>query len=893
MRKLFTPPLNLILLIFTFACMLKGYSQNHQQSSQTVEEDLCGIEAMSAGDPLGVYSYSIDPADLNAFDSKTLNIFYWRINKDDGSYDPEGLPLNLNKVKESVRLLNYYYNPFNICFNLIGMGIINSTAHHDGSTLTNIHNYAISEQLAKQDAINVYVPYRLSQGAGVGSYNNARVAIISNIVGSGNNTLPHEIGHMFNLAHTFDLGNTRPSPTNCERVTRNPNNPYFNAYDAGDRVLDTNAVPNFYREQANHGAYAIEAANVPGFTNWLQRRNVFLTDTGFNDELQAAAIEQALIDYGFTTVEIQHLKFNKATSYAYQDVPNCAYAPDSRVNDPNSPFFKNCVGTPYTVVQSDINNMLAYASTECERSFTIGQGIRMHESIEYDANNEFTQRLSNQPIDLLIKDMDDDIGQEPNVHTTNFWNSTDIWVRNQNDGIINQEHENPEYDPNSTNYVYIRVSNKGCGTSSGSDTLKLYWAKASTSLAWPEPWDGTVIIDNTGQNVLMGDEIDTQTIPSIQAGEDTILEIPWATMPDPANYTNINGSNSPWHFCLLARIESNDDPITFPEGSFLTDNVKENNNLAWKNITVVDVFPNTPSVAAAIAVSNPNSVTTSFSFEFIEESITQGKALYNEAEVTIEMDSIFYNAWGRGGSQGYNLAPTRSNQRKLVTDNNARFDNVVFNDNELGILTISFNFLIDEMTTKEQFTYHILQKETTSGKLIGGETFIVNKQTRDSFDADSGDDKTIERNESTTLSAEKINEAAIYNWYNPDGTLIYTGPDVTVSPDITKTYKLEVISDVDGYKDYDEITVNVAPYRIETLVPNPVIDSVIVNYVADQATSAYLMVLGTNNNTANNYILDTTLQQISIDVSSYPVGVYIVALVCDGNVVDTKNLSKQ
>src|SRR5690625_4796223 len=55
-------------------------------------------------------------------------------------------------------------------------------------------------------------------------------------------------------------------------------------------------------------------------------------------------------------------------------------------------------------------------------------------------------------VDLMVRDNEEDIGEEPNETTEIFWNSPDIWVRNQPDGI--EEYENVEYEPNGQSYVY-------------------------------------------------------------------------------------------------------------------------------------------------------------------------------------------------------------------------------------------------------------------------------------------------------------------------------------------------------------------------------------------------------------------------------------------------------
>ena len=150
----------------------------------------------------------------------------------------------------------------------------------------------------------------------------------------------------------------------------------------------------------------------------------------------------------------------------------------------------------------------------------------------------------------------------------------------------------------------------------------------------------------------------------------------------------------------------------------------------------------------------------------------------------------------------------------------------------------------------------------------------------------------IDKNETITLSAAQINEAAVYNWYDPEGNLIYTGKDLTVSADVTKKYKLEIVADADGFKDYDEVDVTVNQFYLKTIVPNPATNTVTINYKTIDIASAYLMVIGTNNNTSNNYIINTNQEQTTLDISNYPIGYYTIALVCNGGIVDAKTLIK-
>lgn len=193
-------------------------------------------------------------------------------------------------------------------------------------------------------------------------------------------------------------------------------------------------------------------------------------------------------------------------------------------------------------------------------------------------------------IDLHMRDNDfvmeevRDRGEEPNIDQGTMQNSPDIWVRNQQDGFTNDTHEDPEYTgPSTPVYVYVRVRNRGCQPSTGSETISLHWAKGATSLDWPNFWNGSITTP-----APMGDLISTQNVPVLDSLRSTIMEFQWIP-PNPDDYNGFNGD--PPLFCLLARQVSSNDPMTFTEGSDLEDNVRNNNNIVWKDVNVQNNVP--------------------------------------------------------------------------------------------------------------------------------------------------------------------------------------------------------------------------------------------------------------------------------------------------------------
>lgn len=488
-------------------------------------------------------------------------------------------------------------------------------------------------------------------------------------------------------------------------------------------------------------------------------------------------------------------------------------------------------------------------------------------------------------LDLQIRNSHEDIGIEPDNNTDVFWQSNDIWVRNQDDDI--EEHQNPEYDSNNPNYVYVKVNNKSCTPSkSNNSKVKLYWAKANTSLSWPNHWDGSLLVDN----IQMGGEIGEVEIPTLLPGEDVNLKFEW-NVPNPNDYFEIN--ENPWHFCLLARIISDEDQMSTPEVSSLFANVKNNNNVAWKNLTVVDILPNTlTSNGGVIGIDNFSNQIKDYSLIFKKRD-ESGKAIYEEAEVTVNMDNIIKENWIIGGSNMSYLKDTKTDNIKLIENNDAKIENIIMSPNSYGTIEINFNFLTKKLSPKQKFYYDVFLIDNDTNEIVGGETFLIKKQNNNSIIADAGKDRQLSNEPFITLSANEVNTNSIYNWYDSDGNLLYVGKDYTyLNNETSSKYKLEVISE-DGFKDYDEIEIYANPFEINSITPNPFSDSIIINYNLGACDSAYISFINLTNSDVNNYIIDINSNSISISTNQYGSGLYEIILIADNNIVSRNTIVKE
>src|SRR5690606_29433874 len=124
----------------------------------------------------------------------------------------------------------------------------------------------------------------------------------------------------------------------------------------------------------------------------------------------------------------------------------------------------------------------------------------------------------------------------------------------------------------------------------------------------------------------------------------------------------------------------------------------------------------------------------------------------------------------------------------------------------------------------------------------------------------------------------------------------FEGAEFEVSVEVADKYKLEIIALADGFKDYVEIDVELNPNTIKQVSPNPATVSTSVVYKINKGESAYLSVTGfygAGSGISNNYILNIDQEELTLDLSTYPQGMYAVALIVDGQISDTSTLIKQ
>jgi serine protease len=511
------------------------------------------------------------------------------------------------------------------------------------------------------------------------------------------------------------------------------------------------------------------------------------------------------------------------------------------------------------------------------------------------------QGMHSSTLDLYMKDRPEDLGYGIYSNFPYHWQasrdkSPDIWVRNQPDGLTNQVNQNPTYSATQPAYVYVRVWNKSCDQSFGQGKLKLYWTKASTNSSWTDGyWDGSY-------DPTVGNVIGSQSIPNIGPGESTILQFQW-TILDPTIYQN-------WSTCLLARIDNiTVDPIvSYPNN--LSDEVFFNNNVAMRNISVLNATPvvdpnNNPNEFVSIKdmtrgsfmyIGNVDKDPKTYNIRFglpVDES---SPSIIDQGEVHVIVDNrgweIMEAAIAALVASG-DVSIVGPNHLKILKDA-VTFPNLDFPAGIRSQIYVGFNFLTDDASDDNSYLYQVFQSslQDAGEHPEGSENFIVEKKERARFYADAGNDETIHAGESVTLHASDIGEDATYNWYAADGSLEQSGKDITVNPGSSARYRLEVIAAADAYKDYDFANVIVKQAWIEQISPNPTDVSTVVSYHIGTA-GGELKLNSQSGTVMKTYTLSSNSTSQEVDVTECIAGMYTVVLEVNGVIVDSKLLMVQ
>lgn len=486
-------------------------------------------------------------------------------------------------------------------------------------------------------------------------------------------------------------------------------------------------------------------------------------------------------------------------------------------------------------------------------------------------------------MDLYIRDVETDNGVEPSNTNGCMWNSPDIWIEDFDNNVVDNPRGGEEY------YVCVRVHNNKNIPSTGTEKLYLNWAKAGTDLRWRSSWDGEHFF-NCDREVRKGDVIDEDVpIPSIAANSSAVVRVPWV-VPVAERYMSCSEFDSElWHFCLVARVHDGNEIVDEDgENGDMAYFVERNNNVAWKNLSVLSSYSN----GAVVSVSNPFREKRFFRLTYKSDLNKAGEPLEKFADVYLMLDEGLLDAWKVSGCKGSGFKQVSDNIF-LMTDREVVLDNLYLNPDEHHTIQTDVCFFTQSVPQDSVFDFDIaLYHWDKELQIIGGEHYKVIKNMNRDFKALALNDTSVLMSQAVSFSAVNINEPARYTWYDVNGDTVGTGMNLIVLPMMSQQYKLEVVAEADGAKDYDTVSVAVRGGMLVFLSPNPANDRIDVGYrLADNVSNALIQIISSAGIVVETTRISNTQTNVTMNIQTLASGSYSVGLLLpNGEMLDMKTL---
>lgn len=493
--------------------------------------------------------------------------------------------------------------------------------------------------------------------------------------------------------------------------------------------------------------------------------------------------------------------------------------------------------------------------------------------------------------DLYIADNAQDKGLEPNFTSEIVWDSPDIWVRNMDDGLVNQTNEHLFAIPDSSVYIYVRISNFGYSPSYINKYLNLFWSAS------------TLDVDKntnfaTGTN-LGGKICAIPVASSIASNGSVIFKYKWTVPAQLVNQAIYHGGMLDLNiFAYLTNSSLSDLPTT-QEGLI---SFAGHKNLAakkhismlpdWGQPVVIGQHGMIPQygheLVIPIFIKNAGTNNNTYSLELLSDATA---SVFSKCTYKLKLSPTLYSSWVAGGSQGVNISANANNQTITLNSANSKIQNLSIAPNQLD--SVLFHCVHPDYTPINDIDYGFsIVLRDTANRIIEGETFDV------FINGSTGGGVIINQingsNGSCQLVASGVTEPSRIEWYGPDNEQL--GGESVLCLNANRDageYKLRVVSLKDAMVSYATLTLD-NETAIENVSPNP-FNSQFTVRLAQPATANMTVRLAPVSGGGHTIEMPVAAgdQEIIVSASNCPSGVYVIGLYQNGIMIENRRVIKQ
>ncbi len=483
--------------------------------------------------------------------------------------------------------------------------------------------------------------------------------------------------------------------------------------------------------------------------------------------------------------------------------------------------------------------------------------------------------------DLYIRDVKQDRGVEPYTIEKPQWESPDIWIRQNPDGI--EEHQNPDFGKSKKCYVYLRVHNKGITPSNARAQAWVYWSYASPT-QWSNSFHGKETIIRNGKSIQTGGKIGSAKIPIIPANSSAIVNVEWEL---PKDFLLSDGDKNV-HACLLAELDNSQDPYFLTDSSDFRLYVQANNNVAQKNVHIINVSDgdlDNSYIDNLLIINHGNSVGD---YDLIldrgDDDLQNYATIKDQLELSYQSNLRCKTKIGEG-------MPALS--EFIPIDSVTTIKDVHLEPNECVEIKLKANFLVQNQTEQKDFTLRVRAIDQKTGVCVGGNTYIIRKSSRPIFHADAT--LVNDYGKAAKYVARDIGEDANYTWITSDGKEVAKGKEFSLTSRANiRNVTLSVEASKDGFLDRKTIALPIlqeSENNLLTLYPNPT-EGMLTVKIADVRQNGVITISSAQSGRSYLTIATRGAKELSVDISALAQGNYLLTYYDGDTLIATQELHK-
>ena len=160
--------------------------------------------------------------------------------------------------------------------------------------------------------------------------------------------------------------------------------------------------------------------------------------------------------------------------------------------------------------------------------------------------------------------------------------------------------------------------------------------------------------------------------------------------------------------------------MTFPETSNLGENVRNNNNIVWKNITVTE--PTSGGRFASVLISNYTKTANKYKIVF---KVPKGEpSLFDYGKVKAILGDKLIRVWENGGRVAEGIEPSDENEF-IILKTGAFFDSIELQLNQSAVIDLKFEPDMKKLKYERNvFKLDMLQYTIEDNVFVGAQTFM-------------------------------------------------------------------------------------------------------------------------------------------------------------------------